>query len=91
MLKQSITILIDYYLPSYLYPPGSFHFPSASALVAWVLVLAQVVPVWVPKSLGCTDDHHIGQLVGQLVGQLDQAAYPVEQHILTARESKDGK
>ena len=83
---------MNYYLPSYLYPPGSFHFPSASAWVAWVLVLVQVVPVWVPKTLDCTDDHHIGQLAGQLVGQLFgqliERPYPL---ILTARESKDAK
>ena len=56
------------------------------------MVLVQVVPVWVPKNLGCTDDHHIGQLAGQLVGQLFgqliERPFPL---ILTARESKDAK
>ena len=60
------------------------------------MVLVQVVPVWVPKNLGCTDDHHIGQLAGQLVGQLVgqlfgqliERPYPL---ILTARESRDAK
>ena len=56
------------------------------------MVLVQVVPVWVPKTLDCTDDHHIGQLAGQLVGQLFgqliERPYPL---ILTARESKDAK
>ena len=50
--------------------------------------MVQVVPVWVPKNLGCTDDHQIGQLVGQLFGQLIERPYPL---ILTARESKDAK